>query len=182
MGTRAVSSLSMRRVHRHFERIESWIFPLSRFKFIRRSTSEEVRTLHRTVSADVRGFEMRRWPIHRACRYDSRCLSHSRRLKADSHIACRAHAVPLPCGAAKGLECVFPIWFKQCGRVWFTLTLPRLYHAQTMLFFSRPHSTASGDGLWATCPRSASSGYNLEFHEDCYQKHTSPHNDPYLRL
>ena len=29
--------------------------------------------------------------------------------KADSHIACRAHAVPLPCRAAKGLECVFPI-------------------------------------------------------------------------
>jgi hypothetical protein len=30
-------------------------------------------------------------------------------LKAGSHIACRAHAVPLPCRAAKGLECVFPI-------------------------------------------------------------------------
>ena len=30
-------------------------------------------------------------------------------LKADSHIACRAHAVPLPCRAAKGLEYVFPI-------------------------------------------------------------------------
>jgi hypothetical protein len=30
---------------------------------------------------------------------------------------CRAHAVPLPCRAAKGLECVFPISFTQCGRV-----------------------------------------------------------------
>ena len=30
-------------------------------------------------------------------------------VKPDSHIACRAHAVPLPCPAAKGLECVFPI-------------------------------------------------------------------------
>jgi hypothetical protein len=30
-------------------------------------------------------------------------------VNADSHIACRAHAVPLPCRAAKGLECVFPI-------------------------------------------------------------------------
>jgi len=30
-------------------------------------------------------------------------------LKADSHIACRARAVPLPFRAAKGLECVFPI-------------------------------------------------------------------------
>jgi hypothetical protein len=30
-------------------------------------------------------------------------------IKADSHIACRAHAVPLPCRATKYLECVFPI-------------------------------------------------------------------------
>jgi hypothetical protein len=30
-------------------------------------------------------------------------------VKADSHKAFRAHAVPLPCRAAKGLECVFPI-------------------------------------------------------------------------
>ena len=28
-------------------------------------------------------------------------------VKPDSLIACRAHAVPLPCRAAKGLECVF---------------------------------------------------------------------------
>jgi hypothetical protein len=44
------------------------------------------------------------------------------------------------------------------------------------------HDTArrSNDGLWATCPRSASSGYLAESHEDCYQKHTNPpHNDPY---
>ena len=38
-------------------------------------------------------------------------------IKADSHIACRAHALPLPCRPAKGLECVFPILFTQCGRV-----------------------------------------------------------------
>jgi len=37
---------------------------------------------------------------------------------------CRAHDVSLPCRAAKGLECVFPIWFTQCGRVWFILTMP----------------------------------------------------------
>jgi hypothetical protein len=30
-------------------------------------------------------------------------------VKADSHIASRAHASPLPCRAARGLECVFPI-------------------------------------------------------------------------
>jgi hypothetical protein len=51
--------------------------------------------------------------------------------------------MPCPCRAAKGLECVFPIWFTQCGRVWFTLAMPRLCHALTMPFFSRPrHSTA----------------------------------------
>jgi len=42
---------------------------------------------------------------------------------------CRAHAVPLPCRAAKGLECVFPIWFTQCGRVWFTVAMPCSDHA-----------------------------------------------------
>ena len=62
---------------------------------------------------------------------------------SDSHIACRAHAVPLPCRAAKSLECVFPIWFRQYGRVWFTLAMPRTCHALAMPFFSRPrHSTA----------------------------------------
>jgi len=56
---------------------------------------------------------------------------------------CRAHALPLPCRTAKGLECVFPIWFTQCGRVWFTLAMPCPWHAPTMMFFSRPrHSTA----------------------------------------
>ena len=56
---------------------------------------------------------------------------------------CRAHAVPLPCRAAKGLECIFPIWFTQCGRVWFTLAMPRPCHDPTMPFFSRPqHKTA----------------------------------------
>jgi hypothetical protein len=35
------------------------------------------------------------------------------------------HAVPLPCRAAKGLDCVFSIWFTQCGRVWFTHVMPR---------------------------------------------------------
>ena len=32
-----------------------------------------------------------------------------RTIKVDSHITFRAHAVPMPCRAAKGLECVFPI-------------------------------------------------------------------------
>ena len=56
---------------------------------------------------------------------------------------CRAHAVPLPCLTAKGLECVFPIWFTQCDRVWFTLAMPCPCHAPTMPFFSKPrHSTS----------------------------------------
>jgi hypothetical protein len=110
------------------------------------------------------------------------------RVKADSHITCRAHAVPLPRRAAKGLECVFPIWFTQCGRVWFTLATPCPCRAHAMLWpcrSSQGHGIArlSRDFLWATCPRSFSSGYHTEFHEDCYQKHTNPpHNDPYLRL
>jgi len=40
---------------------------------------------------------------------------------------------------------------------------------------SQGHGTASPSrgALWATCPRSASSGYHTEFHEGCYQKHTN---------
>ena len=56
---------------------------------------------------------------------------------------CCAHAVPLPCRAAKGLECVFLLWFTQCDRVWFTLAMPCPCHASTIPFFSRPqHSRA----------------------------------------
>ena len=90
----------------------------------------------------------------------------------------RAHAVPLPCRVAKGLEWVFPIWFTQCGRVWFTLATPCPGRAHSMLCpcrSSQGHGTArpSRDSLWATCPLSASSGYHAEFHEDCYQKRTN---------
>ena len=53
------------------------------------------------------------------------------------------HSMPRPCRAAKGLECVFPIWFTQCGRVWLTLAVPCPCHAPTITFFSRPrHSTS----------------------------------------
>jgi hypothetical protein len=54
-----------------------------------------------------------------------------------------AHAVPLSYRAVKGLECVFPIWFTQCGRVWFTLDMPCPCHALTMPFFSRPRHSAA---------------------------------------
>jgi len=48
------------------------------------------------------------------------------------------------------------------------------------LAMHRPSRSSQGDdtarpssgGLWATCPRSTSSGYHMEFHEGCYQKHT----------
>ena len=40
---------------------------------------------------------------------DAPCRGDRDPFKDDSHIACRAHAVPLPCRAAKALECVFPI-------------------------------------------------------------------------
>jgi hypothetical protein len=64
-------------------------------------------------------------------------------VKADSHIACRAHAVTLPRRTAKGLERVCPTWFTQCGRVWFTLAMSRPCPPPTMPFFSRPrHRTA----------------------------------------
>ena len=53
------------------------------------------------------------------------------------------HSMQCPCRATKGLECVFPIWFTQCGRVWFNFAMLRPCHALTMPFFSRPrHSTA----------------------------------------
>ena len=49
---------------------------------------------------------------------------------------CRPHAVSLPCHAAKGLEYVLPIWFTQCGRVWFTLAWG---HGMASVNQTRPH-------------------------------------------
>jgi hypothetical protein len=93
------------------------------------------------------------------------------------------HSMRRPCRAAKGSECVFSIWFTQCGRVWFTLAMPRPCHALTMPFFSRPrHSTAVERRPVAYLPEFGFFGYHTEFHKDCYQKHTNPHKDPYLRL
>ena len=93
-------------------------------------------------------------------------------------LSCCAHAVPLPCRAAKGLECVFPIRFTQCGRVWFTLAMPPPCHPRPCRS-SQGHGTGrpSRDGLWATVLRSASSGYHAELRgvsRSCYQTHTNP--------
>jgi hypothetical protein len=77
----------------------------------------------------------------------SRRVAAGLRLKADSHIACRAHAIPPPCRAAKCLECVFPIWFTQCSRVWLTLDMPCPCHALTM---PRPWEERIGQSMaWA---------------------------------
>ena len=61
---------------------------------------------------------------------------------------CRTHAIPLPCRAAKGLECVFPLWFTQCSRVWFTLAMLRPCRS------SQGHNTAwpSRDGRAVAWP------------------------------
>jgi hypothetical protein len=79
---------------------------------------------------------------------------------------CRAHAIPLPCRAAKGLECVFPICFTLCGRVWFTLAMPHPCRS------TQGHGTVQPSRRPLGCQRSASSGYHAEFHKNCYQKHT----------
>jgi hypothetical protein len=48
--------------------------------------------------------------------------------------------------------------------------LPRSYHA---IHLKATAQSGRRDGLWATCPLSASSGYHVEFQEFCYQKHTN---------
>jgi len=101
------------------------------------------------------------------CRFWPHCS-----LKADSHIPCRAHAIPLPCRASKGLS--FPFDSHSAALSDSHLSC----HAPAMLRpcrSSQGHGTArpSRDGLCATYPRSASSGYHAEFHEGCSQKHTN---------
>jgi len=65
-------------------------------------------------------------------------------LKADSHITCRAHAVPLICRVAKGLDCVFPIGFTQCGRVWLKHTVPCPCRAPAVLRPCRSEGNSQG--------------------------------------
>jgi hypothetical protein len=49
-------------------------------------------------------------------------------------------------------------------------------HGRGMVKACVKYHRPSRDGMWATCPRSASSGYHAEFNEGCYQKHTNPLN------
>jgi hypothetical protein len=73
---------------------------------------------------------------------------HPRSLKANSHVPCRSHAMPfpyhavlMPCRSAKGLDCVFPIWFTQCGHVWFKDAMPFLCRSESDL--SKPRHSAA---------------------------------------
>jgi hypothetical protein len=43
------------------------------------------------------------------------------------------HAVPLPCRAKKGLDCVFPILFTQCGPVCVTHAVSEQCHDHALL-------------------------------------------------
>jgi hypothetical protein len=59
----------------------------------------------------------------RCCRHEN--FTAKGRFTHSMPFTCRAHTVPLPCRAAKGLERVFPILFTQCGRVLFTPAMLR---------------------------------------------------------
>jgi hypothetical protein len=115
----------------------------------------------------------------------------TRSVKANSHIQCRSHA--LPYRAAKGLDCVFPIWFTQCGRVWFIHAMPRPCHATTMPFWKRLLKATAQRGMgmawhvWisigrpeTTCGRPACVRLlplnHVEFHEGCYQQYANALN------
>jgi hypothetical protein len=97
----------------------------------------------------------------------------------------------MPCRYRRRL---FSIWFTQCGLVCHVpcRATPRLCYATTIPFWKRVlKATArygrgmgmacvnlhwpSRDGMWATCMRSVSSGYQAEFHEG-YQRHINPLN------
>jgi hypothetical protein len=100
-------------------------------------------------------------------------------------LPCCYPAVPLPCGSAKALDCVFPIWFTLCGRVWFTHVMPFPYHATNVPFCKRPlkamtGSWQGGDGrvmaYWRhvrDLPAYGLCCYHAQFQEVCYQKHTN---------
>jgi hypothetical protein len=104
------------------------------------------------------------------------------------------HIMPFPCHAVllKVHTVSFPLDLHSAAvfdshMPWRTRAMPRL--CWTEIDFSRPcHSAAWAwhdmcelasvvqRGMWSTCGGSASSGYHTEFHEGCYQKHTSQLN------
>jgi hypothetical protein len=96
-----------------------------------------------------------------------------RSLKVDSHIAFRAHAFPCHAIPLRVYNVSFP--FDLHSAALSDSHLPCFAHAMLRPYrSSQGHGTAwpSREGLWATCPRSASSGYHAGFHEGCSQTHT----------
>jgi hypothetical protein len=101
------------------------------------------------------------------CQYHPRLTT----LKANSHIPCCSYAVPLPCRSTKALDCVFPIWFTQCARVWFTHAMPFPCHSPAVTMPCHQHaflkgtsqghgrfmaeSRRQGDGMLTACWRLA---------------------------
>ena len=67
------------------------------------------------------------------------------------------HSMPCPCPAAKGLECVFPIWLTHCGRVWFTVVMPCSDHAVLLKARAQP----SLDGRAVALRRTAWSEHGM---------------------
>jgi hypothetical protein len=67
------------------------------------------------------------------------------------------HTMPCPFRSAKCLDCVFPIWFTQWGRVWFTHAMPFLCHSTNMPFWKRPLKATAGSrqgrGRWMAWER-----------------------------
>jgi hypothetical protein len=71
------------------------------------------------------------------------------------------HAAPLACCAC--LDCVFPIWFTQCSRDWYTHAMLGPYHAMTMPFWKQFHKAMTQRGMgmawhvWVSigCPETA---------------------------
>jgi hypothetical protein len=76
----------------------------------------------------------------------------------DSHMPCRSDAVSLPCHDHAVLKATSQ--GHGTGR-----------HENGMVCVNKPRPFT--DGMWTTCPLSASSGYHAEFHEGFYQNHTS---------
>jgi hypothetical protein len=75
----------------------------------------------------------------------------------DSHMPCHEHAILRATSQGHGTVC----HVHGMGMAWHgTCELERLFR----------------DGMCATRLHSASSGYHMEFHEGCYQKHTNPLN------
>jgi hypothetical protein len=57
----------------------------------------------------------------------------------------------MPYRAAKDLDCVFPTWFTQGARVWFTHAILRPYHAMTMQFWNRLLKAMLQCGMGMAC-------------------------------